>query len=54
MEGKELEEDSSNSMEMSEEEYGDDKGGSEWEQVGKGGWCRRTSGRKRKKEDKEF
>ncbi|KAM7417157.1 hypothetical protein PAMA_017004 [Pampus argenteus] len=50
MEGKEVDDDSYNSVEMSEEDYEVDKRGSEWEQVGRGG--RSRSGRKRKKEDK--
>ena len=54
MEGTEGDGDSSNSREMSEEEeYEIDKGGSGWEQVGRGGRSRRASGIKRKKEDKD-
>lgn len=53
MEGKEIEGDSYNSMEMSGEDCEIDQRRSEWEQRGRGGRSRRASGRKRKKEDKD-
>ena len=53
MEGKEGDGDSSNREMSEEEEYEIDKGGSGWEQVGRGGRSRRASGIKRKKEDKD-
>lgn len=51
VEGKEVCEDSYNSMELSEEEaHGSDEGNSEWKKMGKGG---EGGSRKRKKQDKD-
>lgn len=51
VEGKEVGEDSYNSMELSEEEaHGSDDGDSEWKKMGKGG---EGGSRKRKKQDKD-
>lgn len=51
VEGKEVCEDSYNSMELSEEEaHGSDEGDSEWKKMGKGG---EGGSRKRKKQDKD-